>query len=152
MKKILFLALAFAPLAFTSCSDDDDPSKTELLTNKNWVMTAATIDPSLPVLGGGTTTNLYNQFPSCTKDNILIFKTDKTMNFDEGATKCNVSDPQTEPGSWLFNTTETILSITQDGETTSITIKTLTSNKLNGTYQQVINGTTYTIDATFEVK
>jgi len=153
MRQLAFTLLISLPFAFSACKKDSDPSKTELLTgNKKWVLTAATIDPSITLSSGGTTTNIYNQLPGCAKDDIIIFATDGKATFDEGATKCAVSDPQTESGTWAFNTDQTILSLTQNSKTTSISIKTFTSNKLNGTYQEVINGSTYTIDATYEVK
>lgn len=152
MQKKLLLAILILPFIFSGCKKDSDPSKTELLTNRNWVLTALTVDPSIPLASGGTTTNLYNQLKSCAKDNITIFKADKSITFDEGGTKCEVSDPQTQSGTWTFNTTETVISYTANGVTRSETIKSLTSNKLTTTYQDVLEGVTYTLDATYEVK
>lgn len=152
MKRIVILAWACLPFVFSSCKKDDDPSKTELLTNKNWVMTAATVDPSIAVPGGGTTNNWYNQMAACLKDDIMNFKADKTFTLDEGASKCNVGDPQTLSGTWIFNPTETVVSITRNGSTMSFTIKSLTGNKMVGSYQTVNGGVTYTVEETYEAK
>lgn len=151
MKNSHYLILLGLALSFASCKKDDDPTKKEMLVGKNWVMTAATIDPSLPV-GGGTTNNLYNQLPACVKDDITRLSDDGKATFDEGATKCVVSAPQTTTGTWALSLDEKTVSITEDGETTSTTIKSLTSSKFEGTYQDQIDGVTYTISATWEAK
>ncbi len=148
MKKLLFILCLGSSVVFTSCKKDDDPTKKEMLVGKNWVMTALTIDPALPVIGS----NIYNQIDACTKDDITKFTADGKATFDEGATKCNVSDPQTTTGTWALNTTETVLSITDDGSTTSVTLKSISSSKVVGTYQLVDSGVTYTYEVTFEAK
>lgn len=148
MKKLLFVLCLGSSFVFTSCKKDSDPTKKEMLVGKNWVMTALTIDPALPVYGS----NMYNQMEACAKDDITKFASDGKATFDEGATKCNVSDPQTTTGSWALNTTETILSVTEGATTTSITLKSLSSSKVVGTYQEVNGGVTYTFEVTFEAK
>jgi hypothetical protein len=149
MKKILFLLCLGSSVVFTSCKKDDDPTKKEMLVGKNWVATAMTIDPGLPIVG----TNLFNQVEACDKDDITKFSADGKATFDEGATKCEVTDPQTTTGSWALNPTETILSITYSPTSTiSLTLKTLTSSKMVGTYQVVDSGVTYTYELTFEAK
>jgi len=149
MKKILVLLSLGSSLLFSSCKKDDDPSKTEMLTNKNWVMTALTVDPEYPVYGS----NLYNQFKACEKDNITKLSADGKATFDEGDTKCLASAPQTTTGSWSFNTTETILSITDSKSATqSYTIKSLTSSKMVATYVEELGGINYTYELTIEVK
>ncbi|HOY95544.1 MAG TPA: lipocalin family protein [Catalimonadaceae bacterium] len=120
-----------------------------MLTNKNWVMTALTVDPEYPVYGS----NLYNQFKACEKDNITKLSADGKATFDEGDTKCLASAPQTTTGSWSFNTTETILSITDSKSATqSYTIKSLTSSKMVATYVEELGGINYTYELTIEVK
>lgn len=149
MKKLLFILCLGSSVVFTSCIKDDDPTKKEMLIGKNWVPTAMTVDPGLPVVG----TNLFNQLDACDKDDITRFAADGKASFDEGASKCKVTDPQTTTGSWALNPTETILSITNpDGSTISLTIKSLTSSKIVGTYQDVLNGVNYTIELTMEAK
>lgn len=149
MKKALIFVFLGSSLIFSSCKKDSDPTKKEMIVGKNWVVTAFTVDPAYPIIGN----NLYNQIAACTKDDITKFAADGKATFDEGASKCQVTDPQTTTGSWAFNTNETVLSVTTaNNKTTSLTIKTLTSSKIAGNYQEVISGVTYTYDLTFEAK
>jgi hypothetical protein len=46
---------------------------------------------------------------ACEKDDIYTFKSDSTGVIDEGAAKCNSSDPQTVPFKWSINSTQTVL-------------------------------------------
>ena len=95
MKK-LFLGLIISTTLF-SCKKDEatttNPStktRTQYLTQKPW-------------------TNAIG-LPPCNTDDITIFKTDFTYVEDNGATKCNTSDPQIlETGTWSFTTNETHL-------------------------------------------
>lgn len=151
--KTALVALALVSIAFTGCKKDDDnePDKTSLLTEKSWKMTAATIDPAIDWFGTGTKiTNLYAQFPACVKDDLIIFKKNGTVSFDEGGSKCDTNDPQTENALWSFNPAETVISITQDGETESWKILELSANKLVVEYEEFdeFEGITYTITIT----
>ncbi len=42
----------------------------------------------------GVSTNYYATMPSCDKDNIITYSREWMVSLDEGATKCNSSDPQ----------------------------------------------------------
>lgn len=46
----------------------------------------------------------------CQLDNTYTFKSDGTGTTDEGATKCNSTDPQTTPFTWVFKNNGTVLS------------------------------------------
>lgn len=116
MKKLSLLLLA--ALALGSCKKNDEtaptpaaPSKTDLLTAKNWRVTA---DKTTTTVGttASTTTDEYAISRACERDNFIKFNTNKTASFDEGATKCDTSDPQTQSGSWDFNSDGTKLIIT----------------------------------------
>lgn len=152
--KTALLALALLSVAFTSCKKDDkdnEPDKTSLLTDKSWKMTAATVDPAIDWFGSGTkVTNVYAQFPACVKDDLVIFKKNGTVNFDEGATKCEPNDAQTVNALWSLNPAETIISITQTGETESWKILELTNSKLVVEYEEYdeFEGITYTVTIT----
>lgn len=146
MKKLLTLAVIGLSLSLVSCKKDDDPTKKEMLTGKNWKLTGWTIDPALPVIGS----NFYNQLNACFKDDLTKFSTDGKITFDEGATKCQVSDPQTTTGTWALSTDEKTVSITSDGETTSYTIVSLSSSKFVGTFVAVEDGVNYTNTLTWE--
>lgn len=154
---IIALCLLVAGMAFSGCSDKKDdpapttpapePTKTELLTGKNWKLTAMTSDPAINWgTGGAMVTDLYAQMSACDKDDISVFNVNNTYTDDEGATKCDPADPQTTSGTWVFNTTQTI--ITLDG-TDSYNIEALSSSSLK--INQVYNdGTTnYTFTMTF---
>ncbi|TNE64686.1 MAG: DUF5004 domain-containing protein [Bacteroidetes bacterium] len=147
---ILGMAVIFAT---TSCKKDDEETvdRAKLLTNGQWQLTSLTVDPALDFFGTPVT-NIYAQMPTCVKDDLAIFNTNGTVNFDEGASKCELNDPQTTTGTWVLNTTQTILSITTDGETESWNISSLTSNAFNVQYQETLDGITYTFSGTFTKK
>lgn len=114
MKKLSFIFLAALALGSCKKNDDNSPastSKTDLLTAKSWRVTA---EKSTSTVGStaGTTTDDYANSPACERDNFLKFNTNKTATFDEGATKCSTSDPQTQSGAWDFNSDGTKLTIT----------------------------------------
>jgi hypothetical protein len=50
----------------------------------------------------------------CEKDDLFTFKKDSTGLIDEGATKCHVGDPQTDPLKWQFANGDKILNITSN--------------------------------------
>lgn len=114
MKRLPFYVLALVLAGgFTSCSKDDkdDPTpatKTELLTAKSWRLTA---DSSIEA-GETTATDDYATLEACEKDNFIKFASSKVVTFDEGATKCDPTDPQTLTGSWDLNSGETQLFLT----------------------------------------
>ena len=128
------MLMGIATTLFNGCKKEDKapevvtpaPTKTELLTGKNWRMTALTVNPGIDV-SGTIITDWYSQLQSCEQDDLVKFNTNGSYTDDEGVTKCNSSDPQTSTGTWVFNTNQTI--ITQDG-TDSYTITELTSTTL----------------------
>lgn len=105
MKKTLTLLFTFLSLfILSSCEKDEDPvikTKTELITSFTWKFGTATV--------GGT--DVSASLPTCQKDNIMTFTTAGTGTVDEGPTKCNAGDPQTNPFTWSFATNETVLNI-----------------------------------------
>src|ERR1041385_438692 len=89
-----------------ACQKDDNnqPSsktKTQLITQGTWKFSAATVN--------GVDASGYLQ--SCQKDNIYTFVAAGTGTIDEGASKCNGSDPQTNPFTWNFANNESTLHI-----------------------------------------
>ena len=150
MKKTFYLfALIIAAttsLVFDGCKkkDDDPPTKTELLTNKNWKVTALTSDPAVSI-NGVLVTNVFNQFNGCQKDDLFRFSTNGIYTFDEGGTKCNTNDPQTITGTWAFNANQTIVSVTQGGNTTSYNLESLneTTMKANTVFFDGANNYTW---------
>jgi len=90
---------------------DHTVSKTEMLTTGSWKLTGAESDDD----GNGTyETNDYAIFPACFTDNFYVFKTGGQLVMDEGVSKCDQMDPQTETSSWSFVANETELVIDAD--------------------------------------
>lgn len=130
MKKLMSYQLLFVllmGLAFACKSETEEPaSRTDLLTGKDWRLTGATISPAIFGLS-----NVYSFIEDCESDDLYRFAADKTLNVDEGATKCNPSDPQTQNnGTWAFNADETQLSFTFNNANINGTITQLTGNTL----------------------
>jgi hypothetical protein len=111
------LLVALAAFIFAACKDnedDDAPStstktKTELITTGSWYVHDIIIDD----------TSFFSLFENCEKDDYQTFKTDGKMVTDEGPTKCDPTDPQTDSVDWKFYSNETMIII--DGDTASLT-------------------------------
>lgn len=108
MKKLISILLILFAVNFllsSSCKKNNDPpaakTKTELLSQGTWKFKSAVVG----------TTDYSNNLQTCQKDNILTFLAAGTGNVDEGPTKCNAADPQTNPFTWNFQTNETKLFI-----------------------------------------
>jgi hypothetical protein len=96
-----------------ACKKDSKPkSRTELLTTGSWHVSAYTVDPAIDFDGDGTDeTNVYAVMDQCIKDDHTTFMANGTAELDEGATRCNVYDPQTTQLTWSFNQDETQLEV-----------------------------------------
>ncbi|KAB2917679.1 MAG: hypothetical protein F9K23_04665 [Bacteroidetes bacterium] len=107
--KLMLVAVAALALTATSCKKDADenptpspapaPTKTQLLTAKSWRMTSMKVG----------TMDYIGFLPACQKDDFMTFKTNFTVIDDEGATKCDPSDPQVETSAWSFINNETAI-------------------------------------------
>jgi len=99
----------------SSCKDDTTEvnvvakTKTELLTESNWVLTSAKAEPAISIFGVPVA-EFYALMLPCEKDDWQKFNMDNTLILDQGATKCG-SDPQTKTTTWSFNADETMLTI-----------------------------------------
>jgi len=144
--------LKFTPLllllAFAACKKDS-LSKTDMLTDASgWKMTALTTDPAfVNPITGTQITDLYAQFDACDKDDITTFNSNGTYVSDEGATKCDPSDPQTTSGTWLLSADEN--TITVDGESWTIVELSKSTMKVSYPFVDDSAGITYTWTATF---
>gem|GEM_PF-1318592 len=121
------------------------------LIGKNWKLTAKTVSPArAPQLGADPVTNWYPQLQNCETDNLKKYMADNTVTFDEGATKCDSNDPQTEKGSWLYNSNSTIITETRDDAVIDYKIVSVNDTQLKVTYTEAdIFGTTYTYTNTY---
>ena len=141
MKTLNTILFAIACIVLiSSCKKDDEPkiSKTELLagtTSKSWIQIA----------GKENGSDEFSSLPTCYKDDILVFRTDKSYEWNEGATKCDPGDPQVYiTGNWAFKSDETVIQL-REGEAR---INELTATTLRITY--VLDGDTY--EQTFTAK
>jgi len=136
---------------FISCKKDDNENKqktkTELLTAGSWKRTALISNPAYDWYADGTfATDVLSVMKPCESDNSYIFRSNGTGETDEESTKCDQSDPQTWPFSWVFADNETKLIFDGFDE---YTLLELTETKLKFTSTFVENGVTYTQDETY---
>lgn len=153
--RILIWSLLSLTFMFSACKKDNEMSvKTELLTSGLWKISALTIDPAFPIYDNefniiGTTNDYFAMMDNCEKDDTRTFKTDKTMIIDDGLTKCDSSDPQKVTGTWNFNSDETVLTSTANGETLNFIIMELTDKVLKLKYTETVDSETATVNITF---
>lgn len=154
--RLLIICLLSFNLLFSSCKKDEEElsPKTELLTNSAWKMTAYTVDPGFPTFDNegnitGSTNGIFVLLDDCEKDDTHKFNTDKSLVTDEGMTRCDSSDPQKTNGTWTFNTDETTLTITEEGESQIVTILELTAGVLQLQSTESSDGMTVTFTITF---
>lgn len=100
-------------------------SKSSLLTASAWVPKAAIMKtPNGDV-------DLFLLMDECDKDNQIQFKSDKSVVENAGAVKCDPNELQTEDGgTWVFANNETEVVVTDDNETTTFKIISLSSSEL----------------------
>jgi hypothetical protein len=96
--------------------------------------------------------DLFGLMPNCSKDDLVKYNTDGSVIYDEGASKCDEGDPQTETGTWAFSADETKITETFDGESFTYNVVEITDSNLKISYSEEAdygNGTqTYTITVT----
>jgi hypothetical protein len=107
--KILGLAL-LSVISFSCDKEDtpDEPTKTEIITQATWKFDNAGIDQDKD---GDIDMNVTSQIPGCSADNTLTLSANGTGVINEGATKCNASDPQTSNVTWSFANNEGSLNL-----------------------------------------
>ena len=141
---ILFLTCAFI-VACKKNSDSNNSNgktKTELISSSTWKFDNAKIG----------TTDISGYFDDCEKDNTVTFVSNGTGTAEEGATKCDDSDPQTTPFNWNFENNETTIHTTTPlfPGTGDFTINTLSATQLAVARDTVILGTTQSIVITLK--
>ncbi len=117
-------------------------TKTYFITRATWKFSGATVS--------GLDVSALLQ--TCQKDNILTFTTGGTGTNDEGATKCNAGDPQTNPFTWSFQSGETQLQVSSaffTGGSGTFTIVSLTSTQMILSQQITLSGIPQTVVVTF---
>ncbi|MDI3322299.1 hypothetical protein [Pinibacter soli] len=152
-KKAAIVMLSVA--AMTGCKKDDsktsNKSKTELLTTGSWKQTSIYFSPAVDWDGDGHKENeVINLYSPCDRDDLMTFKTNGTVVNDEGASKCDPSDPQViETTHWKFADNETKIVIGDPGVEESAQLLELTSSVLKVKVTMEEGGVTYTETLTF---
>jgi len=141
---LLSVAIILAIVGLSSChKDNPQPSKMDLISAKTWKLTGATISG----------TDVFSSFDNCVKDNLITFAKNGTYTEDEGATKCNQSDPQTTVAQWSFQKSETEIDVSYpDNTVEKLTIVSLSATTLSVTYaitSPANPGTSITVAAIF---
>ena len=114
MKKPIIVALLLAGFAIASCDKDDDNdtpvTAVDLITSGTWNIDTIGFDADKngtidsPVPGG---------FDSCDLDNTLTFNKDSATGvFDEGALKCDPSDPQSIDFGYQLKNNDSVINFT----------------------------------------
>lgn len=155
MKKLLILCVGIATLAACKKNDDkDNKSKTEYLTSGKWYASSGTVTYS--AMGIDTTVDLFASMDACDKDDFMEFKTNMSYLADEGATKCDPSDPQiNETGTWAFSNNESQLTLMTTDNTTffdtlTFNIKTLNSSTMELTQSETYGGVVYSYNMVYK--
>ena len=136
---------------FFSCSKDDNDNKTktktELLMAGPWKYTAVVSNPAYDWNGdGNSSTDILSLMHPCEKDDLENYKASGVFEINEGATKCDPTDPQTWTLTWELIDNET--KIRFDGSFVLDLIEVTESVlKLKGSF--VENGVTYVINETY---
>ncbi|MEM9052168.1 MAG: hypothetical protein AAGC47_08975 [Bacteroidota bacterium] len=139
ISKFLPMLLFLGVLSFTSCNDDDDeedppaPTRSELLTAKNWSISELTVNPALAIgQNGNPETNLIPFTPACVLDDFENYNSGGTFTWEEGASKCDPNDPDIfASGNWLWNSDETKLIVQEnDGSSIEFTIVSISSTEM----------------------
>lgn len=129
-RKTLLVSSFILTVVIAACSksDSSSPSAASVLIAGKWQLT----DVSILVPGSSLSVSIFDTIPPCVKDNFYTFASDSTVTVDEGATKCDASDPQTFSGNWslLSNNTKLKTIDPLTGETTTVNVVTLNSSSV----------------------
>ena len=119
-----------------------DVSKAYYLTLNTWKFSNAKVE----------NTDVSALIQTCQKDNLLTFSPNFTGILDEGATKCNPGDPQSNPFTWSLANNETLLHVSTvffTGGNSVFTIVALTDAQLVLSQAITVSGTLQTAVITF---
>jgi hypothetical protein len=148
LKGIVLCVLVMLSLSCKkSSSSAAAKSKTEYLSQGTWKILSVGVDLNKDGIVDADATG-YVQ--SCHLDDTYAFRANGTGTIDEGATKCNASDPQSSDFTWVFKNNETILSGNFGLVAGDATIITLNDTKLVLSFDYTYNGTSYRLIATLQ--
>jgi hypothetical protein len=111
MKKAILIATGLIVLAIVACKKSDNgkaATKVQLISSATWKIDTIGFDND----GNGEIDNAVpGGFKPCELDNTISFAVDSTGTFDEGATKCNTTDPQSIPFTWYLKQSDSVIHI-----------------------------------------
>lgn len=144
-------AMIAAIVLMASCSKKDDNTNTnpgQPTIVGSWKVTGLVSNVPLTV-GGQSTTEFFQFYPACAKDNMLVFKSDKSYEANEGATKCDPNDPQvTDTGNWTVDGTKLEIK-SRTASSISATLVQLDNTTLKFSFDADFNGTPYVATYTY---
>ncbi|MGI4733942.1 MAG: hypothetical protein ACRYG7_02065 [Janthinobacterium lividum] len=149
MKSFILLAWVAAAGAVGACrqkgADPQPATPAQLLSAHPWRVTGATIaGPGQPTI------DLTALSPPCKLDDYVQFAAPRAYVVDEGTTKCDARDPQTQLGTWALAPDGTQLTLDFLGDTYTATVNELTATTLVLTTVRLQSGgTRATIVQTF---
>lgn len=152
-KKAAMIILSVA--VFAACKKDDNKNssktKTQLLTSGSWKQTSIFFTPAIDWNQDGHAENeVLDLYSPCDRDDLMTFKTDGTVVHDEGATKCDPSDPQiVETTKWKFTDNESKIVIGDEGSDETAELIELSATVLKVKIVLVQEDGTYTQTLTF---
>lgn len=139
-------------ILFTSCKKDKEPNVENNLTmlqNKNWKITALTVTPGY---SGAASDDIYNTWmEACDRDNLFRFNTGNEFILDEGPTKCDPADLQTQPGTWGYYDAASMLNfqLTSHSDSYYLQIVSINENSFVGKEIETTGGIAYVTTWTF---
>ncbi|MET0300965.1 MAG: lipocalin family protein, partial [Flavitalea sp.] len=102
------ILMASALLSLAACKkkngEDPPPTTSENITASAWRYDKAEVDIDLN--GTADFPIQESMLESCERDNILTFRSNNTGTIDEGAEKCDASDPQSLDFTWTLSADE----------------------------------------------
>jgi hypothetical protein len=155
MKNAIGLLLISLLIFSVGCKDEEgetpqtkEKTNTELITEGAWRVNGGTIVPSITIdiMGSQLTVDNFwdllafqggGEVQDCDKDNLMFLNTDSTVLLDEGPTKCDMNDPQSEDGGlWFFVENETKVKFSSfpfdpTGAPQTLDVETLTKDNLD---------------------
>ena len=139
---VALLLFAFVGCKKDSASPSSNSSKTSIITSKSWRVTNLKVS-----LGSVVLLDQLQGMPTCELDNVIKFATAGTYSVEEGATKCDPSDPNiVDNGTWKLESNETKFNL--DGELLDVVEISNNIIKLRTTVTE--NGITATLDMTLQ--
>jgi len=152
MKNLLIFSGLMFIILFNSCKKEE--SNTDKLCGKYWVITEATVDPSVAIVDEngnimGYTNNIFAQLDPCDKDDVEKYKSDGTLIW-ETRVMCNANDAPSGNGTWEFHSDETVIIERVGGNSYTYTILELTNSKFQYNYEMNLSGIIYNLVITCE--